>query len=143
MQAIILNQVFREKGRYSEVMPGGRPATKPQPKLGQRISALRKERGLSQPQLAKLLACSREVVSYYERRATNPTAEFLEKLADIFEVSVASLLGEESSKKGKPGPSSQLEARLDQVRQLPRQRQKFILDFIDTVLRDSTTDPQQ
>lgn len=141
MQAIISNQVFRAKGRYSDVMPGGRPATKPQPKLGQRISALRKERGLSQPQLAKLLECSREVVSYYERRATNPTAEFLEKLAEIFEVPVAELLSEESSKKRKPGPSSQLEARLDQVRQLPRQRQKFILDFIDTVLRDSTTEP--
>ena len=122
-------------------MPGGRPATKTQPKLGQRISALRKERGLSQPQLAKLLDCSREVVSYYERRATNPTSEFLEKLAEVFEIPVADLLDDSPSSKRKPGPVSQLETRIEEVRKLPKQRQKFILDFIDTDLRDSSTEP--
>ena len=119
-------------------MPGGRPPTKPQPEFGQRLAALRRERNLSQSQLAEHLDTTREVVSYYERRATNPTAEFLEKISALFGVSAGELLGEEPPKaRRKPGRASQLEERFEAVRSLPKGRQRFVIDFIDTVLRDS------
>jgi len=138
MQALLQEQLFSRSRLYNGGMPGGRPATRPQPEFGQRLTALRKERGLSQNQLAKLIGASREVVSYYERRATNPTAEFLEKISKLFEISVGELLGEEPAKAcRKPGRVSQLEARFEAARQLPKQRQKFIIDFVDTVLRDA------
>jgi transcriptional regulator with XRE-family HTH domain len=85
------------------------------------------------------MGMSREMITYYERRAQNPTAEFLGKAADILEVSVNELLGQKAKATRKPGPPSDVEARLDAVRKLPRQRQRFVLDFIDTVLRDSGT----
>ena len=79
------------------------------------------------------------MVTYYERRAQNPTAEFIQKASKVLGVSVNELLGQKVKAERKPGPRSDVEARLDAVRKLPRQRQKFVLDFIDTVLRDSAT----
>ena len=141
MQAFLREQLLRKKGRYTDRMPGGRPPTKPQPAFGQRLAALRKERGLSQPQVAKMLGTSREVVSYYERRATNPTTEFLAKVSVALDVSISDLLGKADAKpRRKPGPASQLEARFDEVRKLPKARQKFVIDFLDTVLRDSSAE---
>ena len=139
MQAHSPQTEFWQNVPYIGPMPGGRPPTKNAPEFGQRLAALRKTRGLSQPRFAKLIGMSREMITYYERRAQNPTAEFLQRAAEILEVSVTELLGQEVSPKRKPGPQSELEARLDAVRKLPRQRQRFVLDFIDTVLRDSGT----
>ena len=139
MQARPLKNQSWENGPYIGPMPGRRPPTKQAPEFGQRLAALRKTRGLSQPQFAQLMGMSREMITYYERRAQNPTAEFLQKAAEILEVSANELLGQEVQSKRKPGPPSELEARLDAVRKLPRQRQRFVLDFIDTVLRDSGT----
>lgn len=118
-------------------MPGGRPPTKPQPAFGQHLTALRKLRGLTQPRFAQLMGLSREMVTYYERRAQNPSAEFLQKAAEVLEVSVNELLGVNGKHSRKPGPRSELEARIEALRKLPRQRQKLVLDLIDTVLRDS------
>ena len=55
--------------------------------------------------------------------------------AEALDVSVAELLGSEpNAKKGKPGPTPQLQLRFDQLRRLPRKEQEFVLRFIDTVL---------
>ena len=137
MQARPLEIQLPQNGPYVGAMPGGRPPTKQAPEFGQRLAALRKTRGLSQPRFAKLMGMSREMITYYERRAQNPTADFLQKAAEVLDVSANDLLGQEPQPKRKPGPPSELEARLDAVRKLPRQRQRFVLDFIDTVLRDS------
>lgn len=117
-------------------MPGGRPPVKPQPKFGERLALFRKQRNISQARFAKMLGFSREMVTYYERRAKNPTAEFILKAAEILGVSVNELLGTKCKPIRKPGPPSQLETRLEEVRKLPRQRQKLALDLLDTILRD-------
>ena len=139
MQAHSLQTQFHQNILYVSPMPGGRPPTKQAPEFGQRLAALRKLRGLSQPRFAKLLGLSREMVTYYERRAQNPTAEFLQKASEVLGVSANEILGQSVKPVRKPGPPSEVEARLDAVRKLPRIRQKFVLDFIDTVLRDSAT----
>jgi transcriptional regulator with XRE-family HTH domain len=51
---------------------GRRPPTKQAPLFGQRLSALRKTKGLTQRELADLLETTRQMVDYYERRAVNP-----------------------------------------------------------------------
>ena len=40
----------------------------------------------------------------------------------------------EKPARAKPGPVSQLEQRLERLKQLPRAEQDFILKFLDTVL---------
>jgi len=137
MQTKFLNPTLVEDDPYIDDDMAGRPPLHEAPPFGQRLAAFRKARGLSQFQLAKLLGKSREMIDYYERRAKNPSADIILKVAEALEVSVNELLGAECKPTHKPGPPSLLEARLEEVRKLPRQRQKFVLDFINTILRDS------
>jgi transcriptional regulator with XRE-family HTH domain len=103
--------------------------------FGQRLAALRRSKDLSQTQLADLLDTTRKMIDYYERRAGNPSLDFIQRAAEALDVSVAELLGSESkAARGRPGPTPQLQLRFDQIRRLPRKEQEFVLRFIDTVL---------
>lgn len=113
----------------------GRPASKDAPIFGQRLAALRRGKGLSQRELAAKLNTTREAIDYYERRAQNPTLDLIQKLAEALEVTLAELLGSEPQPvRARPGPVPQLQLRFEQIKQLPRQQQEFVLDFLDTVL---------
>ncbi|MCG0278449.1 MAG: helix-turn-helix domain-containing protein [Thermanaeromonas sp.] len=63
------------------------------PSLGQRLAALRKEKGLSQAELAKLLNVGQSTIAMYEKDKRRPDAETLTRLAEFFQVSVDYLLG--------------------------------------------------
>lgn len=60
--------------------------------LGKRIAALRKEKGLSQYELADRLGFSRGKLANYEQGTREPDYETLIKIADFFEVSTDYLL---------------------------------------------------
>jgi transcriptional regulator with XRE-family HTH domain len=55
--------------------------------LGKRIAALRKERGFTQVEIAKLLGISQAVVSNYEIGRVRPHPDVLIKLAELLQVS--------------------------------------------------------
>lgn len=61
--------------------------------LSENIKTLRKQKGYSQETLAAQLNVVRQTVSKWEKGLSVPDAEMLEKLAEIFEVNVAELLG--------------------------------------------------
>lgn len=61
-----------------------------------RIKELRKEKGLSQAELAKALFVNQTAVSQWERGATMPSPNMLNTLADYFHVTTDYLLGRES-----------------------------------------------
>ena len=58
-----------------------------------RITALRKQKGWSQSDLAKAIEASSDMIGKYERNDNLPSIEVAFKLADIFDVSVDYLLG--------------------------------------------------
>ncbi len=64
-------------------------------KIGKFICELRKEKGLSQYQLADLIPISRQGVSKWERGVTTPDPQTLLKLSDMFNVSINELLNGE------------------------------------------------
>jgi transcriptional regulator with XRE-family HTH domain len=120
---------------YNSAVMAGRPPTKEAPPFGQRLAAVRKKNGLSQKELAARLKTTREVIDYYERRAMNPSLSFIERAAESLEVSVAELVGSDPRFfRGRPGTSSQLARRIEQIRQLPRKEQEFVIRFLDTVI---------
>ena len=122
-------------GLYNAGLMAGRPATKEAPIFGQRLAALRRAKGLSQTELADLLGTTRKMIDYYERRAGNPSLDFIQRAAEALDVSVAELLGSQpKNSRGKPGPPPQLQLRFEQLRRLPRKEQEFVIRFIDTVL---------
>lgn len=63
---------------------------------GERLSEVRKDRGLTQKQLADLFAVSVHTISSYERGITTPDDELKIKLAAFFNVSVDYLMGIDS-----------------------------------------------
>lgn len=63
----------------------------------ERLKVLRIQKGLTQKQLAELLGIDRTSIVKYETGKNGPTSEILERLADIFNVSVDYLLGRSES----------------------------------------------
>ncbi|MDE6441386.1 MAG: helix-turn-helix domain-containing protein [Clostridia bacterium] len=61
--------------------------------LGTRIKELRIERGLTQPQLAKMVGVSNAVISFWENNINEPKASYVKKLAKCLNVSTDYLLG--------------------------------------------------
>lgn len=61
--------------------------------FAKRLTELRKERNLSQAQLAVLIDSSASIICYWETDRSEPSAPNLVKLADFFDVSVDYLLG--------------------------------------------------
>ena len=66
-----------------------------QVKIGKFLKELRKEKGLTQEQLAEKLNVSNRSISRYETGNNMPDISLLIEIADIFEVSLDNLLGRE------------------------------------------------
>ena len=67
--------------------------------LNEQITQLRKQKKLSQEELAAALQVSRQAVSKWENGVSNPDTENLIRLAEIFEVDVNVLIGCEGNQK--------------------------------------------
>ena len=61
--------------------------------IAKRIKELRKEKGITQVELAKAIGISQAIVSQYENSIYEPTASIIVKLADYFGVCTDYLLG--------------------------------------------------
>jgi len=116
----------------------GRPPTKEAPLFGKRLAAARKALGLSQQQLAEKLGTTRVNLAYYERKAGNPTLDFIHRCAEVLNMPVSEFIREDDgSGRRKSGPKSRIEQQLEAVRSLPRAKQKFVSEFLETVLQAS------
>ena len=62
--------------------------------FGKRMSNLRKERKMTQDELAKLLSTSISVIGRYERDEMTPSVEVAKKISNFLNTSVGYLLGE-------------------------------------------------
>lgn len=97
--------------------------------LGENIKNLRKQKGYSQETLAQEMNVVRQTVSKWEKNYSVPDALMLEKLAEIFEVSVSDLLGK-SDESAEPKSdlehiASQLAILNDQIaRELGRKKRR-------------------
>lgn len=76
--------------------------------IGERLSELREDRGLSQQQLADKLAISVHTISSYERNKSNPDDEMKIKISKFFNVSIDYLLGAINNQT----PASQAKSRI-------------------------------
>ena len=65
--------------------------------FGRKLTHLRKQKGLSQDELATDLNISQSSVSNYESGATNPDVFILEKIAEYFKVPVTYFFSDEKS----------------------------------------------
>lgn len=61
--------------------------------LSENIARLRRERSMTQEQLAEALGVSFAAVSKWERGAATPELNLIAEMADLFEVSMDALIG--------------------------------------------------
>ena len=105
--------------------------------IGQRIAGLRKERGLSQADLAERIGISRQLVASYERGRVRLYDEMVARFALALGVTADDVLGMDQAS-GTPAdkhPSLRLTRRLRELDQLPEQKRKAILKTLDDLIR--------
>lgn len=122
----------------------GIPAVTPEEKvfyqmLGQRIARLRKDRHITQVQMAETLGVAQQTLAHYEVGRLRIAVTTLTALAKALEVSVEELIEEQASTtRSKRGPASRLEQQLEQISSLPRAKQQFVIQMLDTVLQQAS-----
>ena len=77
--------------------------------FGERLRELRKEKGLSQDEFAKILGTSKQILSRYELGQRSPKIEQVSKYAEKLKVSVDYLLGDTESEAVYEGLCNELE----------------------------------
>lgn len=103
--------------------------------MGVRIAALRKDRNVTQVQLAEALGVSQQTLQSYEVGRRRIPVSALPLVARTLSVSLDELFGEsEQRSRAKRGPAPKWEQQIEQIAKLPRARQRFVSDMLDTVL---------
>ena len=102
--------------------------------LQENIRKLRKERGLTQEELAIRVNVVRQTVSKWEKGLSVPDADMLQQIAEVLEVSVSRLLGkEEALEKDRNEVAEQL-ARINEQLAIRNRRSKRIWTIVGAVL---------
>lgn len=105
-------------------------------RLGSRLAELRKTRDITQVQVAEHLGVSQQTVNAYETGYRRIPVSALPPLAKFLGVSLDELIGE-TAQANKRGPTPKLQRQIEQVRQLPRAKQRFVIEMLDTVLQQN------
>ncbi len=102
--------------------------------LGNRVSTLRKEQYITQVQMAEMLGISQQLVAAYEAGGRKIPTSLIPTLAKLFAVSVEELLGITDTP-SKRGPASTLQRQLEQVNNLPRSKQRLVIEMLDALIQ--------
>jgi transcriptional regulator with XRE-family HTH domain len=112
-----------------------RKLSKPRPRQGAHLAALRKAAGLSQAELAQLLGQTQQNIAYWERSSRAPRSDVLPKLAQILGVRVEDILHPERPKRVRQsGPVGKAQRIFSEVQKLPRSQQDKILSVVAALL---------
>lgn len=102
--------------------------------FGKKVAVLRKEKRLSQTDLAKQLSTSVSVISRYERDEMTPSIETAKKLANLLGTTVGYLLGETEDDQLLKDPS--MMKRLKELRGLSEPEKEQVYFNMDAVIRE-------
>ena len=101
--------------------------------LQENIKKIRKERGLTQEELAIRVNVVRQTVSKWEKGQSVPDADLLQKIAEVLEVSVSQLLGQEKEMEHRNEIAEQL-SRINEQLAVRNRRSKRIWTTVGVVL---------
>jgi len=105
--------------------------------LGKRIQEQRKLIGLTQAQLAAKIEVSHTQLTRYESKNVQPPADVLQRLSEIFDISIDYLVnGNQSDKVEQTLKDAELIKNFKQLDQLPEEEKKSILRVLNALIRD-------
>lgn len=93
--------------------------------------------GITQVQMAEVLDVSQQRFNAYEKGERRVPVSALPVIARALGVSIEDLIGE-TSKPGKRGPAPKLQQQLERITQLPKPKQKFVMEMLNTVLAQAS-----
>lgn len=102
--------------------------------LQENLRAYRKEKGLSQEELAIRLHVVRQTVSKWEKGLSVPDADALLRIAEIFEVPVDALLGAKPAQEAEPGEVALQLARINEQLAVKNRRARRVWKIVAAVL---------
>ncbi len=107
--------------------------------VGSRIARCRKDADLTQVQLADALGIAQQQLASYEIGRRRVPVSLLPRLARALGVTIEDIIGEDEprSATGKRGPASRLQQQIARIQQLPRARQRFLIELIETTLQQA------
>ncbi len=100
--------------------------------IGARVAKLRKEHHITQVQMAKELGVSQQQIASFEAGRVKIPISALPKLSTILAIPIDEIVGVE--RKARRGPASKLQRQLERVGQLPRTKQKFIIEMLEALI---------
>lgn len=109
--------------------------------LGARVAQIRKDRGLTQQQVADHLGVAQQTLAHYEVGRARIAASLLPPLAEILDVSIEEILTGQPVYRaaGKRGPTSRLQQQVEAISQLPKAKQRLLVEMLDAVLAHPAT----
>lgn len=103
--------------------------------LGERIKSLRKQKGYSQAELGKLVGLSYAQIGRYETKGMQPSAEALNKIADLLGVSPDYLLNGSAGDKASANLGDKdLIKQFKEVEQMNERDKNFVKRFLDALI---------
>lgn len=122
--------------RWSEVLVVARAKQQPSGEtIGQRLARFRRDRGITQSELADMLGIAQPMISGYERDTLRLHGELIVALAKILSVTADELLGLDAMKSTMPVKNKRLLRKLQDLDRLPRRDQEAVLRTIDAFLQ--------
>ena len=107
--------------------------------LGKRIAQLRRDQNMTQQQLADALGIAQQTLAHYEVARLRVPASMLPTLGGIFKVPVDVLIGQPATaRSSKRGPASQLQRSIERISELPKPKQRFVMEMLETVLAQAS-----
>lgn len=101
--------------------------------IGDKISSLRKQKGLNRDELGKIVGTSGAVIGRYERDEITPSVEIAKKMADALEVSLDYLTGSTNF----VIQDKKMLYRLELLQKIAQPERDRILLVMDSLLRDA------
>ena len=102
--------------------------------FGARISDARKAQGLTQHQLADRLGVAQQTYADYEAGITRVPASTLLVLEEVLGLTPDEMLGRDAKARLKPGPTSKLDRQIECIRQLPKTKQRVVMEMLDAFI---------
>ena len=107
--------------------------------LGARIAVARKAQTLTQTDLAESLGVAQQTLAHYEGGRLRLPASMLPVLAQVLGLTTEELLGQNIEKaSNKRGPTPRLQQQIDRISQLPKPKQRFVMEMLDTVIAQAS-----
>lgn len=105
--------------------------------MGARIAQHRKDSGITQVQLAQVMEVSQQTVTSWEVGRRGVPVSAVPALARALGCTVETLVGEKAATVRR-GPTPKLQRHIERISELPKPKQRFVMEMLDTVLAQAS-----